>query len=74
MKQIFYIEDLVDPTWHVVFSTTTHEETNDRPFEDSSNNIVLLQSPFASQIPNLDNNVDYDNCDNICVQSDRKGI
>lgn len=74
VKQGFYIEDPIDSRWHVMLSTTKHEETDDRPFEHAPNNTMLLQGSFASQIPNVDSNFDDNNCDSIYVQSDCKGI
>ena len=53
VNQVFYIKDLVDPTWSIVLTSTTRdyqELYNDDDFGDT----IMEHPPFCSNIPASD--------------------
>lgn len=59
VKQIFYVEDPVDPTWSVVLTSTCrdyHEIYNDDDLGDT----IMENPPFCSKIPTVDVSPDGD--------------
>lgn len=53
VKQVFYVEDPVDPKWSVVLASTTRDY-HDLYYDDDLGDIALENPPFCSNIPICD--------------------
>ena len=74
-KQVFYVQDPIDPRWHVVLSVPQHEVLDDDGPSEADPLANVVHNEFASKVPDLVEEIETINDDNsVYVRNDCEGI
>ena len=71
-KQVFYVEDQVDPRWSIALSRQKMEDF-DIEGDDNMTDSCMEHNPFANGMPNIDSFDEVEDCDEICMRTDCEG-
>ena len=74
VKQVFYVEDPLDPNWSVVLSTPNRENRELVAEDDDLGDTTLEHQPFLAEIPRVDNEGENEEDQASYMREDAEGI
>ena len=72
-KQVFYVQDELNPRWSIVLSTP-QQDSAERVDDDEHINITIEQHPVISSLQQVELFDAMDDSEQICMQDDCDGI